>query len=459
MNERLLVVSDVHLCSHDGPPQQMWRSLIDFLQQHMDSVSTLLLDGDCFDFLPLPNRPHHLDLAGAAQFVNREWECLSRDRWGATFFQTLSQWVGKGGQLVLIPGNHDLELYHPQVEEVLHARLQLWDATQKARCRIHRDDAPWQTRIGEWQVSALHGDAVDPWNRVDVTGLQKSLREGKPVHPLPVGSRLVLDHINQFKRAMDPKTGNRRFPFVDHLKPEIPGLLLLLFYLDPILTLTHVSKGLVFHGVQMAYQEIVAAFMRELRGILQGNVLLLSDTPPRDEEEGDGAEVLRLICQTLVHNLPPEVRSAPNRLIRPLEDWLRSPGNELECREGTLGWPNEGKNALLRAAIRALGGGASFFDPSIPVPYDTAIIERHPPRAGSRSILIAGHTHGARFLDRGTNGYYVNTGTWTGLIRLPGENDNLNQWIQALTSQTVETMTRFTFAEITAAGVCLKTWM
>ncbi|MFM9960725.1 MAG: hypothetical protein ACKV2Q_05815 [Planctomycetaceae bacterium] len=56
---------------------------------------------------------------------------------------------------------------------------------------------------------------------------------------MPWGSQLVLGPLRHFKQALDPATGTRRFAFLDALKPEMPGVLLLLLALDPQLVLGH----------------------------------------------------------------------------------------------------------------------------------------------------------------------------------------------------------------------------
>lgn len=66
-----------------------------------------------------------------------------------------------------------------------------------------------------------------------------ALKSGADSFPLPWGSQLVLGPLRHFKQALDPATGTRRFAFLDALKPEMPGVLLLLLALDPQLVLGH----------------------------------------------------------------------------------------------------------------------------------------------------------------------------------------------------------------------------
>src|SRR6185295_527699 len=128
-------------------------------------------------------------------------------------------------ECVLIPGNHDPELFHPDCEQVLRRALGLGDG---AALGIHRSAEPWRCEAGALDVVIGHGHRSDTWNDIDPRVVHEHLRAGAQKQALPPGSALVVNTLNAFKRALDPETGEARFPFIDRLKPELPGVALLL---------------------------------------------------------------------------------------------------------------------------------------------------------------------------------------------------------------------------------------
>ena len=260
MTEQVVVISDLHLSSH-APDQtgMTCTALSQLLRKACRAGDIVVLAGDTFDFLTVPGRSRCLDLAGAPTLVDAELTMIRRYIWGQALFRNLASIVEQGGRLVIIPGNHDPELYHPQVEDIFRNHLGI--APREQKFLIHRENGPWHHRVGEWPVAVGHGCQPDPWNRIEVDNLHNALKTGEATLPLPLGSQLVLDTVNAFKRAQDPLSGNPRFPFVEQLKPEFPGVFLLLLYLDPQLALSHLP-GLGGKLAKLGWQELAAMFSR-----------------------------------------------------------------------------------------------------------------------------------------------------------------------------------------------------
>jgi hypothetical protein len=113
---------------------------------------------------------------------------------------------------------------------------------------------------------------------------------------------------------------------------------------------------------------------------------------------------------------------------------------------------------LLRAFLRIASKDGTFFERSKPDAHDEALIREHlAPRAGPR-VLITGHTHAARHIVLEGERVYLNTGTWTDLMKLPRFDDDqaVKQFADALEAGNVPRVRRLTYAEVTSEGPTLK---
>ena len=113
----LYVLSDLHI----GPPGVLGTffsgdELVAFLRSRHANAGTLLFNGDLFDFLELPGRPSRLDLERAPEMIEKMLDETAAHPWGPAVFTALHDFVEAGGRVVVVPGNHDLELYHPAAD-------------------------------------------------------------------------------------------------------------------------------------------------------------------------------------------------------------------------------------------------------------------------------------------------------------------------------------------------------
>jgi hypothetical protein len=108
-----------------------------------------------------------------------------------------------------------------------------------SRLRFPDDEAPlleandWRPRLfgrrlgpADDEVWVVHGDRWDPHNAIDRQEVAARARAGQPV-VLPIGSHVVFEALAEAK----PTHG-----WIDLLKPEVPAVLLVLMYLDPVAT-------------------------------------------------------------------------------------------------------------------------------------------------------------------------------------------------------------------------------
>jgi hypothetical protein len=316
-----------------------------------------------------------------------------------------------------------------------------------------------------------HGHSGDAWNRIPPARVHRALETGRPSLPLPPGSLLVLDTINAFKRACDPHTGAPRFSFVDLLKPEGPWVPLLLLAFDPRLALAHLP-GVAGRGKEA----LLRAVAQRLRGGATlagpatagasdedgGNGVAAGRAGPAaagvpDEDGEDGSDAVAAgLADALLAALTPGERAAPRALLDRL-------GNALDgaapAAPGTLA-AGPAAGLFLRAAHRLWHDGGSFFDPAHLGALDRAIVAEHLPEGCGPRVVVAGHTHAAREARPAADRVYLNTGTWTDLLRVPEEADAeaLARWAGELRAGTAPRLRRLHYAEIAPGGAQLKAW-
>lgn len=460
--QRLIVLSDLHIAPpgpldsfHSGP------ALAACIASLAAPGTTLVLAGDVFDFLQLDDRPPALDLDAVPALLGALLDTIGTCDWGQALWRALAALLDAGGELVVLPGNHDPELLHPVTAQLLGAALGRPD---HPRLHVHRSDDPWRTALGRWQVVVGHGHRGDAWNDIAPEAIHTALDRGGLVR-LPPGSQLVLEVINAFKRERRPD-GSPRFPFVDLLKPETPAVPLLLLYLDPCLALTHLEPAL-----SLGARTLARAVRRRLFG---GPALAAPSTSAATEPaaaerlvavtagdgETRGEAVAEWLAELVVAEMAAGERSAPAAAQDHVEAWLAGQTGREPAAEGLLATHSGAGRWLLRAFLRRASYGATFFDRHALGEEDRRIIAKELPEHSGPRVVIAGHTHAAREHVLSGERIYLNTGTWSDLMALPPLEDTaaVRAFVDALEAGTVERRRHLTYAEVTAAGARLLEW-
>lgn len=449
---RLIVLSDLHL-----PPVQRLGNfsagdaLAGFLQAEADRQaqdgavkSTLVLAGDTVDFLLLPERPAALPWGMVPDLVDQALTRLEEAHpgWMPGVFAALKKFTSHGGELVLLPGNHDPEWLHPDTTGLL--------ARRTGPVTIHRAPEAWQRTCGTWKVTVAHGDAWDALNLVPTRQYQDDMRNARE-SALPAGSRLVLKVFNPLKQALLPD-GRKRFAFLDALKPEMPAVLLALLYLDAPLVLRHLPAAGGIWGK--------AALVRKLRALLRGGYVLEGT---RGAEPGTGLEeqLMEDLVQAVHAGLAAtggNLRAAPSADVQidQFERWLEEGAAETNTRTLRAAHNGVGR-ALLRAAMsRFSANSGGFFNHEALNPEEQAAMQAHlPPRQPSDPpcVFIAGHTHAARrvAMHGDEQNLYLNAGTWTDLVEFPGvtSGPEAEAFMDHLEAGTYPLRQRRTWVEVT----------
>ena len=182
----------------------------------------LVLNGDTFDFLTVTSVPHDSEASfrhfrvsnfekkfGLNSSAKKSIYKLDRIAAGhPAFFRALANFIADGFELVVIRGNHDLELYFTEVKERMLEHLVYQDdrlTVETARARVS---------FYEWfylepdRVYIEHGNQYDAGNSIrypfhPILAMKKTARERDRILDYPLGSNFVRFFYNRV-RLLDP---------------------------------------------------------------------------------------------------------------------------------------------------------------------------------------------------------------------------------------------------------------
>jgi UDP-2,3-diacylglucosamine pyrophosphatase LpxH len=151
------IISDLHLCEAQevNPKYPLWKKFKtrqfffdDVFANFLEEIQTkaegkpveLILNGDIFDFdgvMTLPEKPNFKISAlekSRGLFPRPERSCFKIKvilQHHEAFVKALSTFVRKGNYVVMVMGNHDLELHFPEVQAEIRHSLKLEDEQQE----------------------------------------------------------------------------------------------------------------------------------------------------------------------------------------------------------------------------------------------------------------------------------------------------------------------------------------
>jgi UDP-2,3-diacylglucosamine pyrophosphatase LpxH len=415
--DQLHVVSDLHL---GGIPNHQIFNQGKALAALVDHLATaapeqrvgLALNGDIVDFLAARDAKY-LDAAAAIVKL----QAIFDDDNFRMVWDALARFVATPRRLlVLVLGNHDVELALPHVQAHLVARLAGDDDAARGRVRIAMDGTGYACEVGGRRVLAIHGNDADSWNVVDQSKLlavSKAIKEGQKVPDWEpnAGTRLVVDVMNDIKM---------RYPFVDLLKPErttVPAVLL---------ALPEDYSTKVYDAAKISLRYVLDSARRRF------DFLGESDGAPREVPD-DGRRALALLIsetQPAAPAPPKPARSAAEEGAALLElaqqDYERGEHwGRLAGDDDLLGYPSlvrdrvtgkDPREDLREALAKYLAGDTTYLVTTEDDTFRALDAEVGP----EVTFVIAGHTHlERRILRKKGNGVYFNSGTWIRLIRIP----------------------------------------
>jgi UDP-2,3-diacylglucosamine pyrophosphatase LpxH len=409
--DHLYAVSDLHFGGDDGfqifnQGKCLAKTIMGIAADSKKSTG-LVLNGDIVDFLA-EHPAKHLDPLGAIDKLER----ITNDPAFNTAWQALQTFITHNHcQLILVLGNHDVELALPEVQQWLIENLAQDDAA-KGRIRFCFDGTGFACQVGDKRVLCMHGNEVDDWNVVDYLALVQLGRALNRSQELPewdanAGTRLVIGVMNQVKK---------RYPMVDLLKPEVKGVIPTILALNPDIDGLMVTARLATVMGQLGKDTV-----RRSAGFLAAEDELAeqatqASAPFAELEQimaemdilpDHGADYSSQLLQTAYQqahdsNHDSGLTDLPSEEMLGLSDWWKK-------------WFKKDSPAeLLRKTLACLIADSPAFNLDH---KDDTFKDLSESVGDGVDYLIAGHTHLRRALPR-RNGYYYNSGTWIRLIRL-----------------------------------------
>ncbi len=230
----LLIVSDLHLSEGwDDRTKRLSRhedfyfdtSFARFLATHAEQATQhghrlrLIIPGDLVDFLqvttvppgdsvdgaPITDRDHRFGLGTSPGHTCWKLRRIISGHW--IFFDALARFVAEGHEIVVLPGNHDIEWVIPRVQATFVSELTArFPAAGKGGIGERVRFLPW-FYLEPGLIYVEHGHQYDALNSFDYF-LHPYLPDGRI--DLPAGSFFVRYLFNQVEVV---------FPFADNMKP------------------------------------------------------------------------------------------------------------------------------------------------------------------------------------------------------------------------------------------------
>ena len=406
----VFVISDLHLggetetetrgfrlCTHEDELVAFIESLTHLLNIQRE----LVLNGDTFDFL-----------AEKASDCKPFWtpfrypekpavDCLNIIAGRcASVFEALTDYLKRGGRLVILPGNHDIELNLPAVR---HRLKELVGANQGADYEFVGNGEAY--RVGD--VLIEHGDRLDDMNFVDYNQLRRicgllsrglAVRDELLFDP-PAGSKLVAEVINDIKIT---------YRFIDLLKPEKEAAFPIILALEP-------SRRATLAAIARSYSRAKGRRKQQLHGY-STNISALSDTShAKGPQPSELDEILIRTVGRADFAVPPP-SNLESDTVRDIS-WLNKATSFATLLTAPDGQPWESRVYDLLDALRSFQG-TNAFDQAV----ESEIVYQEEAghlAYGAIRHVVFGHTHLARQIPLAHAGFYFNSGTWADLLELP----------------------------------------
>ncbi len=237
LNYILIIISDLHLSEGWNPKTKRLYRKEDFFfdlnfhrfLQHLvekaekDSFYKLIINGDFVDFLQITSYPDEKTIDGetiteserelglGTSTVKTIWKLDLLMNGHKIFFNALKEFILKGNEVVIIPGNHDIEWINSKVQESFKEKLSTDVPTdQKDTFKERIKFLPWFYYDSNLSVFVEHGSQYDELNSFDyfLCPYRPYKKDGSI--DLPSGSFFVRYLFNRVESY---------YPFADNMKP------------------------------------------------------------------------------------------------------------------------------------------------------------------------------------------------------------------------------------------------
>jgi UDP-2,3-diacylglucosamine pyrophosphatase LpxH len=409
------VISDIHMGGKPG--FQILREtgrLAHYIRwvaaQRPQGSVALVLNGDVFDTLAE-------DIHGYVA-VDEAITTVTRIMGDASFrgiWDALADFVKTARRtLVIVIGNHDIEIAFPSVQRLILSRLAGDDLSVRARVEFSTTGAGYTCLVGNSRVFITHGNEVDAWNYnryEDLAKVARRINAGRSLDPSEwypnAGTRMVKEVMNDVKR---------RYAWIDLLKPETSAAVGTLIALDP----SQMSK----------ITKLASILGERQKGAGQVDQRLSAEGFRPHEQTGAPPIT---VDQLLGPNLRAAVYGSGSASAQSADDMLlaaetnikqpSAPGASVDETLGTggyvwdrlTGWiTGVDKDEALRRALKDWLAGDKTFDIA---DQDDTYKQVTASVGPSTDFIVTGHTHLERAIEMSGGRGYFNCGTWIRLLR------------------------------------------
>jgi len=410
--DELHVISDIHMGG--APSFQILREtqrLAGFVRwvakQRPEEQVALVLNGDIVDTLAEKTNGY-VAVNDAVETIDR----IMRYPEFAAVWDALAGFVKLANRtLVIVLGNHDIELAFPSVQRLIVGRLAGDDSAARSRIEFSTAGAGFPCRVGGARVFCTHGNEVDPWNYIRYEDLSKAARRistGRALDPSEwepnAGTKLVKDVMNDVKG---------RYAWIDLLKPETSAAVGVLLVLDskqiskinrigPIvgeLVTGHREFDQRLSAGGFAQPDITSGRLTTADTLLGPNVMQAISGGGMQSSDDLLLQAERTYKTDMPPPMPPEGTLSTGQLIWDrLTGWLRNVSEVEALRRALKDWLADDKTFKVDDPDSTYKAVTASVGPDI-------------------NFIITGHTHLERAIVIGPEHYYFNTGTWIRLLR------------------------------------------
>jgi UDP-2,3-diacylglucosamine pyrophosphatase LpxH len=410
--DELHVVSDIHMGGEPGfqilrEAARLAGFFLWVAAQRRDGRVALVLNGDIVDTLA-----EQIDGYVAVQEAESTVDRIMRYPQFSPVWDALAAFVKTANRtLVIVLGNHDIELAFPNVQRLIVHRLAGEDLAARARIEFSTMGAGFSCRVGGARVFCTHGNEVDPWNYVRYEDLSKAARRiatgrllrGSEWEP-NAGTKMVKDVMNEVKKT---------YAWIDLLKPETSAAVGVLLVLDPK-QLSKINRLLPIVGE-------LAVGAREFDQRLSAGGFAQPDPG-----SAPAASATAVLGRNLMEGISGGATQSADELLRNAERTYKSSAPAAAAPEATLGtgqlvWDRLTgwlRNVSEAEALRRALKDWLAQDKTFRVDDRDETFKNVMASVGTEiDFVVTGHTHLERAIEVGPGRYYFNTGTWIRLLR------------------------------------------
>ena len=406
--DEIHAISDLHMGGRPGfqilrETQRLSNFIRRVGEQRPTGRVALVLNGDVFDTLAE-------DVIGYVA-VDEAQATVQRIMNDASFkpvWDALADFVKLPGRtLVIVIGNHDIEIAFPPVQRLVMSRLAGDDLAARARIEFSTAGAGYTCTVGGARVFCIHGNEVDAWNYNRYEDLAKVSRRMNAGLSLTqeewtpnAGTRMVKEVMNTVKRT---------YAWIDLLKPETSAAVGALIVLDPsqakkINQLFGIVGERSRGGAEVDARLSAEGFQPPDPAATPALTLEQMLGPAMKQGIGQGVDDMLLAAEMNFRNPQAPAAQADGTLGTGqliwdrLTGWLTGVSKAEALRRALLDWLEKDKS----------------FDHS---DHDDTFKQVSAAVGADIDFIVTGHTHLERAINMGYGRYYFNCGTWIRLLQ------------------------------------------